>query len=121
LIQAPFRAILRRPMPPRLAALLTLVLAAACGSPCQDLGERICKCQPAGTAQDGCKQAVEDQIDRGNPRPGDSEQDRCEELLKTCPDPANDAGACDRLATEEGRVACGLGYGEPAAAPAAAR
>jgi hypothetical protein len=101
---------------PRLAALLPLVLALACGSPCQDLGERICGCQPAGSARDGCKRAVEDQIDRGNPRPGDSEQDRCEALLATCPDPGSDEDACDEIQTEQGRIACGLAYDAPAAA-----
>jgi hypothetical protein len=112
LIHGAFRAILRRPMR-RLAATLPLLLVVACGSPCEDLGTRICQCQTAGALRDTCQRSVKDQIGNGNPRPGQSEQDRCEQLLKTCPDPSKDSTACDKLETEQGKIACGLAYPEP--------
>ena len=100
-----------------LAALASvpLALAAGCGSACQDLGTRICECQPAGSARTACQRAIEDQIDKGNPKPGSGEQDFCEQKLRTCPDPDDDREMCDRLQTEEGKIACGLAYPEPAA------
>lgn len=117
LIPARFRAILRAPMRRLLAVLtaLPLVLAAACGSPCEDLGDRICRCQPSGASRDACNNAIQDQIGSGNPKPGSSQQDFCEAKLKTCPNPSNDDLACDRMRTEDGKIACGLAY--PVAAP----
>jgi hypothetical protein len=109
LIQGAFRAILRGPMS-RLAALLPLVVALACGSPCEDLGKRICACQATGAARESCEKSVDDQIGRGNPRPGGRELDRCEQLLDTCPDPDSDPDACDALETESGRERCGLAH-----------
>lgn len=97
----------------RTALALALSLSAAltaCSSPCQDLGTRICKCLPEGVSRENCERAVEDQVDSGNPKPGGDDQDFCEEKLKTCPDPDDDAAMCDRLETEQGKQACGLAY-----------
>lgn len=96
-------------------ALLAIAFAlssalTACGSPCQDLGERICKCLPEGITRENCERAVEEQVEDGNPRPGSDDQDFCEAKLSTCPDPDDDPAACDRLETNEGKVACGLAY-----------
>lgn len=99
----------------RALAPLLLALAAACGSPCQDLATRICECQPTASSRRSCQAAIEDQIDNGSPRPGSREQDFCERKLDTCPDPDDDPLMCDRLLTDEGKIACGLAYPEPPA------
>lgn len=118
MIPAPFRAILR-PLVKRLLSALavsSLLAAGACGSPCEDLGDRICLCQPPGGQRDACKQAIRDQIGKGNPKPGKSQQDFCDERLRgtadlaACPNPSSDANACEKQATEAGKVQCGLAY-----------
>jgi hypothetical protein len=97
----------------RTALALALTLAAAltaCGSPCQDLGNRICKCSAEGAVRESCERAVEEQVESGNPRPGSNDQDFCEEKLDSCADPDDDPAMCDRLETEAGKRACGLAY-----------
>jgi len=106
-----------------LLAALPLALAMGCGSPCEDLGDRICLCQPPGGLRDACRSAVKDQIGKGNPKPTGSQQDFCEERLRgtaeipACPNPSNDDRACDTQSTSAGKIACGLAYPE-ATAPA---
>jgi len=117
LIPARFRAILRAPMRLSLAGLAALALTAACGSPCQDLGERICRCQPSSALRDACNKSVQDQIGRGDPKPHQHEQDFCEQKLKTCPNPSTDSTACDQIQSEAGKIACGLAYDPAAATP----
>jgi hypothetical protein len=107
LIQPAFRAILRGPMR-RLLAMLPLAAALACGSPCEDLVDRICACQPVGPLRDSCSRTGKDQIENGNPKPGSSQDSLCERKLDTCPNPSNDPAACEKLETEEGKIACGL-------------
>jgi hypothetical protein len=97
----------------RSIAAALLALSAACSSPCQDLATRICECRPTGGDRDVCQRAIEQQIDSGSPRPGESEQDFCERKLATCADPSDDANACARLETEEGKQACGLAFDDP--------
>jgi hypothetical protein len=99
-----------------LLAALPLALAAGCGSPCEDLGDRICLCQPPGGLRDVCRNAVKDQIGKGNPKPTGTQQDFCEQTLRTCPNPSNDDRACDTQATSAGKIACGLAYPETAPA-----
>ena len=94
-----------------LSVLLALAAGtAACGSPCQDLADRICNCKPAGSLRDNCKSSVSNQIGGNGQRPGETDQKRCEALLATCPDPESNAHQCEVLQTEEGKVACGLAY-----------
>src|SRR5512144_2679003 len=88
-----------------LSALALLGLA-HCGSPCQDLADRICNCQPAGTLQDNCKSSVKTQIGATNPTGAD--QAFCAARLKDCPDPSSDPGQCQVLQTQKGKAACGL-------------
>lgn len=85
------------------AAVAALALAlAGCGdSACQELGERICACQP-GLGSDACKNLIEDQL--GSKDPGDG---YCEARLTTCNAP-NGGNLCEWLLTEEGKIACGL-------------
>jgi hypothetical protein len=94
----------------RALAAAALALACACSSPCQDLATRICKCEPSGAERTFCQRSIEDQISNGNPRPGSSEQDFCEQKLETCPDPSDSATMCQDLQTEEGKQACGLAF-----------
>ena len=92
--------------------LATLALAAfalsGCGSACQDLGNRICDCQPEGALRDNCRNGVKSQLSSSSVTGDD--QTFCQSKLATCPDPANDPGACDALHTEAGKAACGLGF-----------
>ncbi len=89
-------------------ALTLLATAAACGSACQDLGNRICSCQTTLALQDACKNAVKTQLGSGTQPAAD--QSLCQAKLATCPDPTVDANACDEMNTEAGKVACGLAY-----------
>jgi len=91
------------------AALAALALGlAGCGSPCQDLAERICNCQPAGGLRDNCKSSVKTQIDSLQPSAGD--QSICTEKLQTCPDPESTPGQCEKIQTQAGKEACGLAF-----------
>lgn len=90
-----------------LSALAVLGLA-HCGSPCQDLADRICNCQPAGTLRDNCKSSVKTQISATNPTSAD--QSFCAERLKACPDPDSTPGQCQVLQTQAGKEACGLAF-----------
>jgi hypothetical protein len=93
-----------------LAALAALALA-GCGSACQDLADRICSCQPAGSFRDNCKNSVRNQL--SNSKPSEAAQAFCQTKLGTCPDPGSDSTACDALKTEAGKVACGLAFPPP--------
>jgi hypothetical protein len=94
-----------------LAAALAALAAAACGSPCQDLGDRICDCQPQGTSRDSCRSTVKSTLSANNPT-GD-QQDTCRHLLDTCVAPAGAANICDFVNSEAGKQACGMAYPVP--------
>ena len=95
----------------KLPILLALAALAGCGSPCQDLADRICSCQPLGGLRDNCKSSIRNQL--GQSKPDDATQRFCEGRLATCHDPATDSTACDALLTEAGKVACGLAFPAP--------
>ena len=89
------------------AALAATLTGAGCGSPCQDLGDRICTCQPAGSVRDSCKSSIRNEL--GNViNPGDAQEKTCAQLLGTCPDFAAHPDQCRSLNTVEGKVACGM-------------
>jgi hypothetical protein len=92
---------------------LGLVLGASgCSSPCQDLGERICQCEPEGQIRNNCKTNVKARVKAS--APGASDDDLCSSLLGTCPDPNGNVEACAyMLNTCPGRVACGLALPAP--------
>jgi hypothetical protein len=105
----------RHPPPPvRSLLVLPLLVATAllggCGSACEDLGDRVCLCQPPGALRENCRRAVEEQLDQGDPKPGETQQDFCEQKLRTCPEPSKDEDMCDRLSTPRGKFDCGLAY-----------
>lgn len=86
----------------RLALAALAVALAACGvSPCQDLGQRICACQP-GLDSTTCKTQVERQLK--DSKPSDAQ---CEGWLKTCEAPAG-GNLCEYMLTPPGKAACGL-------------
>jgi len=86
----------------RLAAAAVALVLAACGdSPCQELGERICRCQP-GFGTDACKTQVENQLKNLDPS-----EDVCDAHLATCNAPPG-AELCEWLLTSQGKQACGL-------------
>jgi hypothetical protein len=97
------RAILPAFQMVRLAAALVLAVAlSACGtSPCQELGQRICACQP-GLPSSTCKTQVEQQLKNANPGEG-----KCDQLLQSCQPPAG-VDLCEWMLTEAGKRACGL-------------
>lgn len=114
MIRAPLRAILpdlMRSAPLALALAAGLAALAACGSPCKDLAARVCNCQPGGGVRDACNQAVGTQL--GSQDVTSAEEQRCQELLATCPNPDSDSHACERIQTPEGKAACGLAFPAP--------
>jgi hypothetical protein len=96
-----------------LAFGLALALGAAgCSTPCQDLGDRICNCVPEGQVRNNCKSNVKTRVN--NSGATGSEQDYCDAILGTCPDPQGDVDKCAFiLNTCPGRVGCGLALPAP--------
>jgi hypothetical protein len=72
--------------------------------------ERICSC--TGASSDTCATQSESLLKGLNP--GQSEQDRCNDLLSSCNPPAG-ASLCEWMLTANGKIACGLAI-EPSAA-----
>ncbi len=91
-------------------AALGLLGVAHCGSPCQDLADRICDCQPAGTLRDNCTSSVKTQI--GSTNPTDADQAFCAQKLKECPDFGSSPGDCPVLQTPDGKEKCGLAFAD---------
>jgi hypothetical protein len=98
-----------------LLAFALVALGSGCGSPCKDLGYRICDCQPAGSPRDNCKSQVVNVL--GSENLSQDQQNKCEALLKSCADPLTDAQMCARLYTAKGKIDCGMAYEAKTAAP----
>ncbi len=98
-------------LPATLAALLLALGAAGCSTPCQDLGYRICNCVAEGQLRTNCQNDVKARVKAASA--SGSEQDYCDSLLATCPDPKGDTVACAWLNTCEGKVACGMALPAP--------
>lgn len=114
---------------PRLAVIALAVAAAlasaGCGtSACQDLGEKLCTCQP-GMTQDTCKAQVQEQLnqlgvdtagfngmlDRVEAGRPIRYEDFCRTRLDACTAAQDTAGTtdfCEFLLTQDGKNACGL-------------
>lgn len=114
-----------------LAAAVALAAAGCAKSACQELGEKLCNCQPAMTI-DACKTQVTDQLNEigvGNPGFGGMLQNAqagqqgpltfeeyCQERLDACTGAQTDSGAtdfCQFLTTTAGQDACGLSPANP--------
>jgi hypothetical protein len=87
--------------------LALAVGAAGCSSPCQDLGDRICQCEPEGQVRNNCKTNVKARVRAAAPTSGEASY--CSAVLGSCPDPGGDVNMCAyMLNTCAGKVACGL-------------
>ncbi len=106
--------------PALLAAALAALAAAACSSPCQDLGNRLCSCMGVGAARDTCKKTIENQLSSVKPSKG--VENLCDCLLSSCHEPSPDVTFCEWILTDAGMQACGLAYpaatSDPTTAPA---
>lgn len=94
---------------PVLVSLVALVLggAVACTPPCMQVQQVLCTCE--ATTQDE-RTACEDRAsDQESLAPVTAEQNElCEQILPDCEAFITQADGCERLATLEGRQACGL-------------
>ena len=112
-----------------LAAAVALASAGCGKSSCQELGEKLCQCQP-GMTQDTCKTQVQDQLNElgvesagftgmlDNLAAGQlaTFEDYCQQRLDACVGGAEAAGAdfCEYLLTQDGKNLCGLTPANPA-------
>lgn len=96
-------------------AAAALVSVAACGSACQDLGSRICSCQPAGTLRDNCNSSIRNELGSSYGQASAADQAFCQEKLGTCPDFGTHPDQCPVLNTAAGMQECGLAYPSPTA------
>jgi len=95
----------------RLATLAAVALAlvqVGCSTPCQELGGRVCSCQPLGVLRDNCNSVVKTLL--GAQNPSRSDEKFCQDRLTTCPDPEKDSTACQFFETADGKAACGLAF-----------
>jgi hypothetical protein len=91
----------------RLALLLASLLAlAGCTSHCQELGNRLCSCKPAGTTKETCQNAVKSEVQRANP--GKNTEAECQKALDTCEpqDKTVVTDFCDFLDGRCGKALC---------------
>jgi len=91
-------------------ALAATLAVAACGSACQDLGSRICSCQPAGTLRDNCNASVKNELGSSYGQASGADETTCQKLLTTCPDFVAHPDQCAVLNVASGMTACGLAY-----------
>jgi hypothetical protein len=74
---------------------------AACGSPCEDLAHKVCRCQLTEAKKDRCKINIDAAV--RNFDLSDEQEDRCQKIL--------DSGTCTCEAVLAGDLnACGLSY-----------
>jgi hypothetical protein len=87
-----------------IAAVCTACLSlasAACGSPCEDLAHKVCRCQPTKAKKDRCNINIDAAV--RNFDLSDGQEDRCQKIL--------DSGTCTCEAVLAGDLnACGLSY-----------
>jgi len=106
-----------RALSPGLALVGLALAASGCTSPCQQLGDNICDCQPVGSARTACQADVKNRLNAANP--SGNQEDYCSSRLGTCPDPGTSWNAtsppaeCALLTTCQGMVNCGLALPSP--------
>ena len=81
-----------------LGLVLTLAASAGCNSPCTQLADNICNCQPTQNDRNSCNSQESTRSDQVNPT--SDQQATCSALLDKCD--------CNTLDTPEGKRACGL-------------
>jgi hypothetical protein len=94
-----------------LVLALAAALLAACTTPCEELGNKICECTPAGSARSSCEDSVKQQLEETSP-----DENVCERALDQCSEPSG-TEFCDWIRTAEAKIACGIAYGDDPAAP----
>jgi hypothetical protein len=94
-------------------ALAALLLAGCQPTDCELLGDRLCRCAPAGVSHASCVQGVKTEVQRVNP--GGHAQHECKLALDTCWPPSQDAAGnaidppitfCDWISSRCGKAAC---------------
>lgn len=88
---------LRRWKSAAVTVVLSAALLSACQTPCEQLADAICNCEPDVGAQQSCKTQVAS--DGVNVKPTAADQKFCTTKLKSC--------SCERLAAGD-RNSCGL-------------
>lgn len=88
------------------ASILWLVTLAgfACGDPCRDLSEKVCRCESTESAQQSCLRRLD--AEAASRSINDEQAQQCQDILdaKQC--------SCDALGRGE-LQACGLAYEGP--------
>lgn len=79
-------------------ALVASLGSFACSTPCEELAEKICACEPNRSAIEACKRRAQDR--QSTHDPGTKGQARCEKYIDTCD--------CHAIGTAPGDRACGL-------------
>jgi len=82
---------------PAVAAVAALSLA-GCTSPCVQLAQKLCECQPTTSARDSCNTAATNRASQVTVTSAD--ETVCSGLLDKCD--------CHAVDTAEGKVNCGL-------------
>lgn len=90
-----------------LAIAAAVALVAGCSNPCQELGDRICDCNPTGVSTDTCQRQVSNMVKDVDP--SKDQESVCSDYLDSCDAPSG-ADFCTWLSTGEGKRACGLAY-----------
>ena len=87
---------------PLLACMVTVIFVAGCGDACLDLAGRICNCLPDDGTRAQCNRRAKDS-ETNFPV---TQQDRtyCQHQIDT------NACDCTKLATPEGKAACGIAF-----------
>ena len=94
-------------MRPFLAAA-TLLIFSAC-NPCYQLAVRLCSCQPDDYTQQACRQRANDELSRMTLTSDQTAQCKalatsCGKVLEAVPED------CPKLASDQGKLACGLAF-----------
>lgn len=89
-------------------AAAALLILSAC-NPCYQLAVRLCSCQPDDYTQQACQQRANDELSRVTLT--NAQSDRCTAITTSCGKVLEAVPEdCPKLATDEGKLACGLAF-----------
>jgi hypothetical protein len=95
-----------------LSIAFAAALSAACTQPCEELGNRLCRCSPSGVSTETCKREVSNVVGTSvftNAGPTNAQEAACSDYLDSCKAPSG-ASFCEWLTTADGKAACGISY-----------